>query len=133
MQLDHPKHPDHTMFEQARAGVHRLDAEVGRTPDQRSDQLAAALVVAAKANGMSRIDHAVLSTDASKVFAVEGALDSALKRIAAVPTVEALNTLITQSTQSWEQAIERMQQPAQERVLERQHTATQRQGPVMSL
>ena len=65
-----------------------LDAKVGRTPDLRSDNLAAALVVTARSHGMSRIDHVVLSTDTSKVFAVQGALESALKRVASVPTVE---------------------------------------------
>jgi hypothetical protein len=50
-----------------------------------------------------------------------------------VPTVEALNTPIAQSTQAWEQASERIQQQAQERILEQQHTAVQRQAPVIRL
>src|SRR5207245_11660899 len=107
--------------------------DVRRTPDQHSDQLASALVVAARTNGMNRIDHVVLSTDTSKVFAVQGPLDSALKRIASVPTVEALNTPIAQSTQAWEQASERIQQQIQDRVRDQQHTAIQRQGPVIRL
>jgi hypothetical protein len=110
--------------------VHLLDAKVGRTPDQQSDQLASALVVAARTNGMNRIDHVVLSTDASKVFAVQGALDSALKRIAGVPTVEALNTPIAQSSQAWEHASAQMQQQAQVRALEPQR-AIHRQGPAL--
>lgn len=81
---------------------------------------------------MDRIDHVALSTDTSKVFAVQGALDSALKRIASVPTVEALNTPIAQSTQAWTQASERNQRQAEERTVEQQHTI-HRQRPVMSL
>jgi len=81
---------------------------------------------------MTCIDHVVLSTDASKVFAVQGALDSALKRVANVPTVEALNTPIAHSTRAWEQASEQSHQQAQDRALEQQH-AIQRQAPVMRL
>jgi hypothetical protein len=122
VQLDHPAHSDHKLFGQAQAGVHLLDAKVGRTPDQKSDQLAAALAVAARTNGINRIDHVVLSTDASKVFAVEGALDSALKRIASVPTVEALNTPVAQSTQTWEQVSELSRQRVQDQALDHPQT-----------
>ena len=131
-QLDHPEHPAHKLFSEAQAGVHLLDAKVGRTPDRQSDRLASALVVAARTHGINRIDHVVLSTDASKVFAVQGALDSALKRIAGVPTVESLNTPISQSTQAWEQAMERDQQQVQERTLEQPLTML-RQARAMSL
>lgn len=132
VQLDHPAHPDHKLFGQAQAGVHLLDAKVGRTPDQKSDQLAAALVVAARTNGINRIDHVVLSTDASKVFAVEGALDSALKRIASIPTVEALSTPIALSTQAWQQASELNRQQVQDRALDHPQT-TQREARAMRL
>ena len=46
----------------------------------------------------------------SKVFAVQGALDSALKRVASAPTIEALNTPVVQSTQTWDRTIEQQQQ-----------------------
>lgn len=130
--LDEATHPDHKLFGQAQAGVNLLDAKVGRTPDQKSDQLAAALVVAARTNGINRIDHVVLSTDASKVFAVEGALDSALKRIASIPTVEALNTPIALSTQACEQASELNRQQVQDRALDHPQT-TQREARAMRL
>jgi len=106
-QLDQPDHADHALFRQAQGGVHKLDAEVGRTPDERSDQLAACLVVAARNDGMNCIDHVALSTDMSRVFAVQGALDSPFKKIASVPTVESLNTPIVQSTQ----VLDRVMQP----------------------
>lgn len=111
-QIDNAMHPDHALFKQAQGGVHKLDAQVGRTPDLQSDNLAAALVVTARSHGMSSIDHVVLSTDTSKVFAVQGALDSALKRVASVPTVEALNTPVAQSTQCLDRTIEQQQQAA---------------------
>lgn len=122
--LDQPDHPDHALFKQAQGGVHLMDAKVGRTPDERSDNLAAALVVAARSDSLKRIDHVVLSTDNSKVFAVQGALDSALKKIASVPTVDALDTPVAQSTRILDQAI---QQKAVEQQAQRQ-----RQDPMPS-
>lgn len=73
-----PQHPDHTLFEQIRAGVHALDASVGRSPDAVSDRLSASLLVQAKADGLSRVDHVLLSTatphapGGEKAFAVQG-------------------------------------------------------------
>ncbi|WP_409350669.1 XVIPCD domain-containing protein [Variovorax sp. Sphag1AA] len=110
-----------------------LDAEVGRTPDQSSVQLACALVVIARSNGLDRIDQVALGTDASRVFIVQGASDSPRKRIANVPTIEALNTPIEQSSHAWTQTFEQSQQQDHERAIAQQHTAIQRQGPVMGL
>ncbi|MDL9998455.1 peptidoglycan-binding protein [Variovorax sp. J22P240] len=111
--LNDASHADHALFKQAQRGVHEMDAKAGRTPDQRSDNLAAALVVAARSDGMSRIDHVSLGTDASKVFAVQGALNSPFKQITSVPTVESLNTPVAQSTQAWDRA---MQQATSQRL-----------------
>ncbi|MDL9998457.1 hypothetical protein QTI24_07595 [Variovorax sp. J22P240] len=105
--MDQPTHPDHALFKQAQAGVHTIDAQNGRPSDERSHSLAAALVVAARRDGLSRIDHVALSTDASKVFAVQGALDSPLKQITSVPTVKALNTPIAQSDQALDASMQR--------------------------
>lgn len=118
VQLSDPTHPDHALFRQAQSGVHRLDAQVGRTPDHRSDQLAAALVVAARSHGMNRIEHVTLSTDASKVFAVQGALNSPFKQFTSVPTVESLNTPIAQSSDAWEQNSAQTRHEAQEQSLQ---------------
>lgn len=71
-QLDQPAHPDHAMFKQAQAGVHRLDSEKGRAPDASSSNLAAALVIAARRDGLTRIDSVALSDDASKVLQSRG-------------------------------------------------------------
>lgn len=98
MRLDDPSHPDHALYEQARAAVHRLDAQHQRTPDQQSDNLAAALTVAARREGMTSIDHVALSDDASRVYAVAGDANSPHKRVADVPTMQAMNTPLDQST-----------------------------------
>ncbi|MBB3227115.1 hypothetical protein FHW69_001716 [Luteibacter sp. Sphag1AF] len=101
--VDQPAHPDHKLFEQARDAVHRLDAEHKRSPDQHSDNLAAALTVAARREGMHRVDHAVLNDDATRAFAVQGHLDSPLKRIAEVETQKAVATPIEKSTEALQQ------------------------------
>ncbi|MFI4953809.1 MAG: XVIPCD domain-containing protein, partial [Burkholderiales bacterium] len=69
--LSDPRHPDHLLFRQALAGVHRFDAQMGRTPDQHSDNLAGALSVAAKAKGLSRIDDVAMQPDGERAFAAQ--------------------------------------------------------------
>jgi putative chitinase len=96
--LDQPSHPDHKLFQQAREAVHAMDAQHHRKPDERSENLAAALTVAARANGMQRIDHVALNNDASKVYAVEGDLQSPHKRVAEVDTEKAIATPVPHSS-----------------------------------
>jgi hypothetical protein len=48
---------------------------------------------------MNRIDHVVLSDDASKMYAVQGELNSPFKSMAEVDVVRGLNTPLAQSTQ----------------------------------
>jgi putative chitinase len=100
LRLDDARHPDHALYEQALAAVHKLDEQHGRTPDQQSDNLAAALTVAAKREGMSSIDHVVLSDDASRVYAVAGDAQSPHKRVAEMATAQAVNTPVDQSAAS---------------------------------
>jgi peptidoglycan hydrolase-like protein with peptidoglycan-binding domain len=100
--LDDPKNPDHALYEQALAGVRQLDAQAGRASDQHSANLAAALVVAAKKEGMTRIDHVALSTDGgSRVFAVQ--TDASVHKYADVPTLPSLNTPIDKSSAALQQ------------------------------
>jgi len=94
--LADPKNADHALYEQALAGVHRLDANLGRKPDQQSAQLAASLTVAAKAQGLTRIDTVALSEDGSRTFAAQNT--SPLRKLADVATVQAVNTQMGQSS-----------------------------------
>jgi hypothetical protein len=106
VRLDHAAHPDHPLYQQTRDAVHRLDAEHHRTPDQHSDNLAAALAVAARRDGMQAVNHVVLSDDAARTFAVQGELNSAFKQITHVETVQARNTSIEQSSAAWQHAMQ---------------------------
>jgi pimeloyl-ACP methyl ester carboxylesterase len=107
--LDHPSHADNPLYQQARGAVHRLDAEQNRTPDHRSDNIAAALVVAARRDGLSQINHAVLSEDSSRTFGVQGELRSPFKRATEVPTAEAAATPVEKSSMAWEQVAQQHQ------------------------
>lgn len=94
-------HPGNTMYQQALGAVHRLDTQQGRASDQRSDNLAAALAVAAHGNGMSRVDHVVLSDDASRAYAVQGDVNSLFKRYTDVNISQAIATPLAQSSAHW--------------------------------
>lgn len=102
--LDHASHPDHALYRQTRDAVHRLDTERHRTPDQHSDNLAAALVVAARRDGLSQIHHVALSDDASLTFAMQDKPQSPLRLTTQVHTAQAVNTPIEQSSLAWQQA-----------------------------
>lgn len=96
--LADPKHPDHAMYAQALAGVHRLDANLDRIPDRQSENLAASLVVAAKHEGMTRIDSIAFSEDGSRAFAVQDKPGSPIRQFAHVQTHDAVNASVAQST-----------------------------------
>ena len=91
---------DSALIDQARKGVHAIDAKMNRTPDVASENLSGAIAAQAKKDGLSRIDHVVLSDDGSKAYAVQGDLNSPLKKMAEVQTAQAVNTPLAQSTQA---------------------------------
>lgn len=109
--LDDPKNPDHALYEQALAGVRKLDAQAGRPSDQHSANLAAALVVDAKKQGMTHIDNVALSTDGgTRVFAVQNGFP--LPKFAEVPTLPSLNTPIEKSSATVQQLNQQQAQQA---------------------
>lgn len=109
------------LHRQAIEGVHKLDAAMGRQPDQSSDRMAASLAHLARAEALERIDHVVLgkpagpSPDSQNVFVVQGALDDPAHRRAHMGVDAALRT-------SADDSIRQLQQ------LDRQQAA----GPAMA-
>lgn len=99
--LDHPAHPGYPMYRQARDHVHRIDSEMGRVPDQRSDNLSGSLAAAARAGGMSRIDAVALSDDGSKAFAAQNMTPKVLSLTVHVQTAQAIRTPLEQSGSAW--------------------------------
>lgn len=99
--LDDLRHPDHALYQQALAGVHRIDAQLGRHSDTRSENLAAAIVVAARRQGLGRIDQVVLCEDGERAFVLQNGLPA---RMAHVQTADAVHTSIMDSSVAWTQA-----------------------------
>ncbi|MBD8879492.1 peptidoglycan-binding protein [Rhodanobacter sp. 7MK24] len=97
--LDDPRNPDHTLYEQALAGVSKLDAQHGRKVDGLSHNIAAALVVEAKREGMTRIDQVALGDDNSKIFIAQRAGSPfEADKYGASDTIKAAQTPVTQSS-----------------------------------
>lgn len=72
-----PANADHGLHLQAYAGVARLGAQFGRTPDLQSQQFAAALAVQSKADGLTSIEQVLLNDTGTHAFAVDNADASA--------------------------------------------------------
>lgn len=134
-QVNEASHANFGMYQQALAGVQRLDTEHGRVSDHRSENLAGALVASSLAAGMCRIDNVALSDDAQRAYAVQGALSDPFKRYAEVPVAHAVTTSIAQSSQAIEsmQQVSIRQETSQQQPLQQQDQAPaqQPQGPVM--
>ncbi|WP_449422898.1 XVIPCD domain-containing protein, partial [Rhodanobacter lindaniclasticus] len=95
------RHPDHLLYQQALAGVHRVDAQLGRHPDTHSENLAVALTVAARRQDLDRIDQVMLSGDGERAFVLQ---DGLWARMAHVQTADAVRTSVIDSSVAWTQA-----------------------------
>lgn len=86
---------DHPFVAQARPLIEALDRDVGRTPDAQSERFIAGVAAKAQAEGLDRIDRIVLSTDRSRLIAVQE--DGEARRIAAVDIRQVLDTPVEAS------------------------------------
>jgi hypothetical protein len=99
-----PAHPDHALHQQLSRAVDAMEHSLGRTPDENSERLKASLLLAARQQGLTRVDHVVLSEArgvlpaGQHVFAVQGRLDDPASRRAHVATQQAL---ATPTQESW--------------------------------
>jgi len=99
MRMDQPGHPGNLLFQDALRGVEAQDLRVGRTPDQHSGQLAGSLAAEMHANGGTRIDNVLMSSDASRTFGVQGEVNDPAHLRVSVATTEAMNTSLDQSSE----------------------------------
>lgn len=115
---------ERALYMQIRAGVERLDAEHGKPWDESSQRMTASLLVLAKEQGISRVDHVVLNNPSDnlargeRVFIVEGAMDDPAHRRGHMNTMDALRAPEAESLHradalSQSQAASLEQQPAQ--------------------
>jgi hypothetical protein len=126
--IDSPDHPQNAMFQQARDGVYKLDAQHGRTPNTQSDQFAGSLTASAVTQGLTRIDQVALNDDASRAYAIQGAPNSPFKQVAEVNTQQALATPLEKSSETIQQQAAQQAQVQQGQPLAEQQSQ-QRQGP----
>ena len=103
LRIDQAGHPGHPLFNDAQRGVYAQDTRVGRTPDQSSDQLAGSLAAQMHAAGGKRIDHVLMSNDASNTFAVQGKIDDPAHLRVTVGTMLAMSTPLEQSSRKVEE------------------------------
>jgi Zeta toxin len=125
--LDDPAHPDHTFYMQTREKVQQLDRELGRTPDQHTDQIASALTVQARSDGLHRIDQVALGVGGKDLWAVQtppGRTDHLFDQRTSVPTASA-NVSMEQSAAQWPQAMQQFQQSQQQAQAQTQAQAQQ--------
>ena len=98
LRFDHPAHPGHGMYQQIHSYVRKIDAEMGRTPDQHSANLAGALTVAAKERGLVRADSVTPGDNGSRFFVSQTIIPRTLAEHAHVETAQAVNKPLEQSS-----------------------------------
>lgn len=117
-------HHQDPLVPQAEAAVRRLDASVGRDYDDRSACLAASAACLAKANGLTRIDHVVLSEARGDVragenmFIVQGAPNDPAHHRAMMKTQDAIDTPVEQSLARLQALDETRQQQVQTQAMD---------------
>ena len=90
------------LFQSLRGHVQTMDRAMGRTPDEASDRVAAALCAECRANGLTRVDGVVLGQKGGSaqpgeyVFAYSGSSERPSDWVA-VKTAEAVQTPLEQS------------------------------------
>lgn len=132
----HAEHPRHALYQQCVTGVHALDRQLGRTPDQRSACMAASLTTLAASNGLEQVDHVLLSVQGTEarpgqtVFVVQGALNDPAHQRAHMPTDQAI---ATPSEQSFQQLAVVDQERAREQALQPQREQDKPAHPVPAM
>lgn len=129
-------HSNDPLLSQIHQGVARLDAERGRDFDATSENISASLYALAKANGLTQVDHVLLSDRtaqpdaAQNIFIVQGERNDPAQLRASMPTAVAAQT---PAETSFERA-EQLSQSAQVRTqAEQQQRQVQEQsGPRMA-
>lgn len=94
---------DPALYGQIKREVHGLDATLGRTPDANSERMTLSLYALAREQGITRVDHVVLSQAGANaragenVFIVQGGLNDPGNRHAHLPTAQAIAMPVEQA------------------------------------
>lgn len=113
-----PGHPDHALYQQIREGVEELDAKHGRSFDDTSERMTASLLVLAKDNDLSHVDHVLVSNATAThpaghtLFVVQGEANDPAHLRASMPTAEAAQTPVEESLLQFDSVSREAQQRA---------------------
>ncbi|WP_397606705.1 XVIPCD domain-containing protein [Silanimonas sp.] len=123
------------LFQSLRGHVHTMDRAIGRTPDDASDRVAAALCAECRANGLTRVDGVVLGQKGGSaqpgeyVFAYSGSSERPSDWVG-VRTAEAVQTPVEQSLAKAE-TLQRQQAMEAQQMAQAQQPAND--APVISM
>ncbi|WP_283785480.1 XVIPCD domain-containing protein [Stenotrophomonas sepilia] len=129
------RHGNDPLLSQIHQGVARLDAERGRSFDATSENISASLYALAKANGLTRVDHVLLSDRtaqadvAQNIFIVQGERNDPAQLRAGMPTAVAAQTPAETSFERAEQLSQSAQARTQDALQQRQ--VQEQSGPRM--
>lgn len=129
------RHSNDQLLSQIHQGVARLDAERGRSFDATSENISASLYALAKANGLTRVDHVLLSDRtaqadvAQNIFIVQGERNDPAQLRASMPTAVAAQTPAETSFERAEQLSQSAQVRTQDELQQRQ--VQEQSGPRM--
>lgn len=130
------RHSNDPLLSQIHQGVARLDAERGRAFDATSENISASLYALAKANGLTQVDHVLLSDrtaqpDATQnIFIVQGERNDPAQLRASMPTAVAAQTPAETSFERAEQLSQSAQVRTQDELQQRQ--VQEQSGPRMA-
>lgn len=128
-------HSNDPLLSQIHQGVARLDAERGRDFDATSENISASLYALAKANGLTQVDHVLLSDRtaqpdaAQNIFIVQGERNDPAQLRASMPTAVAAQTPAETSFERAEQLSQSAQVRTQDELQQRQ--VQEQSGPRM--
>lgn len=121
------------MLSQIREKVAELDAANGHTFDPTSERVSGSLYVLAKENGLSRVDHVMLSERtpnaraAENIFVVQGERNDPGHLRASMPTALAAQTPVEASLERGEQLAQQQLVIQREQVQSQQREVSARQ------
>jgi hypothetical protein len=126
-----PGHPDHRLYAQIEQGVHRIDADLGRSPDANSERLTMSAFAAAKSQQLTAADHIVINRQGTEhpagafVFVVQGQDPwDERNRVARVATQDALSQPVERSLQQ----VDTLRQEQAQTLAQAQNVEQQTQG-----
>lgn len=126
---------DFELYQQVRQGVAALDTKHGRSFDESSERMSASLLVLAKDNDLSRVDHVLLSNATERnpaghtLYVVQGEPSDPAHLRASMPTAQAAMAPVAESMQQFAVVSQHAEQRAISQQLDQQaETERMQQG-----